>query len=153
MSALEFRVTGIPGAQGSKNVNRYGATYESSKKVKPWRSDVKAAAEQAIADAGDWAILTGPTWVIITFNIRRPRAHYGTGRNADVVKATAPRYVTSRSAGDLDKLERSTLDALVAAGVMADDSLVALLAASKLYVDGAPGALIQVRSLDEEAVA
>ena len=45
---LAFTVRGIPGAQGSKRHVGHGVMIESSKKVKPWRSDVKAAAEDAI---------------------------------------------------------------------------------------------------------
>jgi hypothetical protein len=44
MREILIRVIGIPGAQGSKKLTRYGAMIESSKKVAPWRQDVKSAA-------------------------------------------------------------------------------------------------------------
>jgi len=43
MNEISIRVVGIPAAQGSKTLTRYGAMIESSKKVKPWRTDVKEA--------------------------------------------------------------------------------------------------------------
>ena len=43
MNEITIRVVGIPAAQGSKTLTRYGAMIESSKKVKPWRTDVKEA--------------------------------------------------------------------------------------------------------------
>lgn len=145
-SALLFTVHGLPGAQGSKRHVGHGVMVESSKKVKPWRSDVKAAAESAIQWQGSWAPIAGPTAVAIEFRFARPKAHYRTGRNAHLLRDDAPTFVVSRGAGDLDKLTRSTLDALTAAGVFVDDSLVAYLTASKTYCTSTeiPGALIVV---------
>ena len=44
MNEITIRVVGIPAPQGSKTLTRYGAMIEASKKVKPWRTDVKEAA-------------------------------------------------------------------------------------------------------------
>ncbi len=44
MNEITIRVVGIPAPQGSKTLTRWGAMIEASKKVKPWRSDVKEAA-------------------------------------------------------------------------------------------------------------
>jgi hypothetical protein len=48
VTTLTFSIIGTPAPQGSKTKNRYGAVYESSAKVKPWRQDVRAAARAAI---------------------------------------------------------------------------------------------------------
>lgn len=135
---LAFTVRGIPGAQGSKRHVGHGVMIESSKKVKPWRSDVQAAAEDAIRqwetdNSATWEPLTAPVKVYAHFTFARPRSHYRTGRNAHLLRVDAPEWVTSRACGDLDKLCRSTFDALTAAGVLADDSLIATLAATKAY--------------------
>lgn len=162
MTAISFNVNGIPGAQGSKRHVGHGVMIESSKKVKPWRTDVKTAAEAATAEwerwihgGGPWSPIDGPARVEINFRFTRPRSHYGTGRNASVLKPTAPAYCVSRSHGDVDKLERSTFDALVAAGVLADDSLVVIAHALKRYCDPGetPGAHITVSALFEAAAA
>ena len=151
MTTLSFSVNGIPGAQGSKRHVGHGVMIESSKKVKPWRSDVKAAAEtalQLVPDFGEWPA-SGPVAVDLHFTFARPKGHYRTGRNAHLLRDDAPAFVVSRAAGDLDKITRSTFDALTAAGVIVDDSLVASLTASKTYAErGEPlGAFIVVTSI------
>lgn len=158
MTSLTFTVNGTPGAQGSKRHVGRGIMVESSKKVKPWRSDVKAAAEQAIraledAFHGDvWTPLDGPLHVQLTFRFRRPQGHYGTGRNAGTLKQSAPEWPTSRALGDGDKLQRSTFDALTAAGVIVDDSLLVDIRCRKVWCENGetPGATIVVGTLHRE---
>lgn len=149
---LVFNVRGTPGAQGSKRHVGHGVMVESSKKVKPWRTDVKTAAEHAtgnVAHFDTWTPLAGPVHISVLFRFPRPKGHYRTGRNAHLMRDDAPTFVTSRSCGDADKLARSTLDALVAAGVMVDDSLVCRLLVTKVYCSAheIPGATIMVRPL------
>lgn len=144
---LAFYVHGTPAAQGSKRHLGNGILVESSQRVKPWRADVVNAARQTVDP--DWRPLTGPVWISYSFTFARPKSHYRTGRNSDRLKDTAPTFVTSRGCGDLDKLLRSTSDALVTAGLLADDSLIVSLTASKTYaVDREPpGAHIQIQEL------
>ena len=47
MNEISFRVNGMPGAQGSKKLSRWGAMIEASPRVHPWRQDVKFAAQNA----------------------------------------------------------------------------------------------------------
>lgn len=116
---------------------------ESSKRVKPWLQDVTTAAVEAV-EKSRWETAHGPVKVTITFRIPRPKSHYGTGANAGKVKPSAPNYPATRP--DLDKLTRSTLDALGTAGVFRDDSQAVEIAARKLFVrDGqGPGAFVEV---------
>lgn len=148
MSAIEFDVLGVPGAQGSKKfVGRAGSgrpiMRESSKKVAPWREAVKSAAAEALGEAPP---IEGPASVYVRFRFARPAGHFGTGKNAGVLKDSAPARPTSRALGDIDKLVRSTLDALTDSQVIGDDSQVAVLIATKWYADdaGKPGASISV---------
>jgi crossover junction endodeoxyribonuclease RusA len=145
--ALQLTVYGTPGPQGSKTKNAAGALYESSAAVKPWREAVKTAALDALHHDKEWAPLRCPVWVDVRFSLRRPKGHFGTGRNAGLLKPSAPPYPTGKP--DLDKLVRSTQDALKDAGVLVDDSAVASLSATKVYVlwgDAlrTPGAVIKV---------
>ena len=58
-----------------------------------------------------------PVKADIEFVFPRPKSHYGSGKNADVLKPSAPKHCVSRGNGDIDKLSRSTLDGLsVSAG-------------------------------------
>ena len=125
-------VRGVPAPQGSKRHIGHGIMIENSKKVKPWRQDVRAAA----IDHYKGGIIGRAVEVEIIFLFARPKSHYGTGKNANKLKQKAPEFVTSSATGDIDKLCRSTLDGLSAkAGgtVIKDDSLVVSLKAVKKY--------------------
>ena len=148
MNEITIRVVGIPAPQGSKTLTRYGAMIEASKKVKPWRNDVKEAALKCYNSGA----LNFPVKTDIEFVFPRPKSHFGTGKNAEVLKPSAPQYCTSRGNGDIDKLSRSTLDGLsVSAGgsVLEDDSLVVELNTKKRYVNKneLPGAYIAISSI------
>lgn len=143
MTSLAFYVHGLPAAQGSKRHVGNGVMVESSKRVKPWRQDVTAAATQAMTAVGH-KTFTGPVSVHVTFFLPRPKSHYRTGARSGELKPTAPSFHASRP--DSDKLCRSTLDALGIAGAYLDDSQVASLLAVKAY-SATPGAQIEIRKL------
>jgi len=160
MTTIEIIVLGTPAPQGSKRgfaVKAKGAytgkvaQVESSAKVKPWRMAVKYAALNEIAML-DWIYqpMTGAIVLEVTFRLPRPKGHYGTGRNAGLLKPTAPFHPNGRP--DLDKLLRSTLDALGEAGVWGDDAQVVTVRGAKKYAtDYEPvGATIRVKSVRNE---
>ncbi|MFJ8153884.1 RusA family crossover junction endodeoxyribonuclease [Streptomyces sp. NPDC094468] len=146
--AFYFEVHGTPGPQGSKTRNAVGALYESSAKVKPWREAVKSAALDRLSYDICWSPLREAVRLEVVFTLARPKSHFGTGRNAGLVKASAPQFPTGKP--DTDKLLRSTQDALKDAGVLLDDSVVTDTVAAKRYVltgDDTlshPGAVIRV---------
>ena len=154
MSGYSVRVSGIPAPQGSKRAYIIPAKgprkaranlVESSSAVKPWRAAV----------VRDWTAAghppaPGAVSVSIVFRLPRPKAHYGTGRNAGKLRA-AVRWLWHVKKPDLDKLVRSTLDGLTTAGAYLDDSAVVILSVCKDYVrDGEePGADVFVSHLQE----
>lgn len=147
---LVITVYGTPAPQGSKKHVGNGVMVESSKKVKPWREAVKWAAIDATGAGevfGDVApMLIGPVYISLTFRFARPKFHFRTGKNAHLLRDNAPVFPSGRP--DLDKLVRSTLDALGEAGVFKDDAQVVLLGAMKTYADKHPvGARISVSDL------
>lgn len=135
MSQVSFTVIGEPAPQGSKT--RWGS--EDNPRTAPWRATVSAAAHEAMNGSGPFL---GPCALEIVFYFPRPKAHYGSGRNAGVLKPGAPDYVTR--APDIDKLVRAVGDALKGLAVR-DDAQFALVRAKKVY--GTPRALIVVREL------
>lgn len=144
-----FFVPGIPAPQGSKRHVGGGRMVESSKRLPGWRSDVAWRATQAMS--GQQAIPRGvAVRVDLRFNFTRPRGHYGTGRNADRLKPTAPQHHTVKP--DVDKLERAILDALTGV-VWHDDSQVVCVTKWKVYDDRQPGASIAITPIDQEAAA
>lgn len=157
--ALTVIVYGTPAPQGSKRHVGHGVMVESSRRVKPWREDVKAAAETAIVEweqhrplpsgvGRRWEPITGPVEVTVTFRFARPAGHYGTGRNADTVRPSAPAHPTGGK-GDIEKLVRAVHDALTAAGVWRDDAQVVRLNAAKVWCHKGerPGATIVAREV------
>lgn len=152
MTTLTINAVGTPAPAGSKRafvVNGRARMVESSNKVRPWWQAVAGATQEALPD--DWTPLAGPVRVQIEFFLARPRYHYGTGKNANRLKPTAPSYADKKP--DTDKLERTVLDALKAAGVYLDDCQVADLHGVKRYANAATGARITVSPLSTPAPA
>lgn len=119
---IEFFALGLPVAQGSKNP--WGG--ESAKGLKPWRQDIRKAALEAME--GEPPTLS-PVQVRMTFVFPRPKSHYGTGKNAGVLKTRAPLHRTS--APDLDKLIRAVGDAMTGV-VVRDDAQICSIEAHKV---------------------
>lgn len=132
LQPLVFFVEGRPQTAGSKTAvpitNGEGervatrVVESGDRKAKAaWREDVREAARRAIAEAGgDWPTSNALS-VEFVFHRRRPKGHYGSGRNADVVKDSAPRHPTTRP--DVLKLARAAEDALT--GILwHDDSVI-----------------------------
>lgn len=139
--ALDVFVPGTPAPQGSKRFlgvkgGRAVMVESAAEKVRSWRADVRTAAAGAVP-----APLAGPVHVEVEFRLSRPASVSVKRRPFPTVKP------------DLDKLVRSTLDALTSAGVYGDDAQVVSLAVSKVYADGGPcGARIRVSQLSPAAV-
>lgn len=135
---VEFTVRGVPAPQGSKD--QFGR--ESSEKVPPWREAVRGEAQRAM-ETGGVPTVVGPVGVVIWFTLPRPASHHVGGKHDNPLKGSAPTAHGKRP--DIDKLVRSTLDALTVAGVWVDDSQVAELVVVKNYgPPGQVGARIQV---------
>ena len=90
---------------------------EQSAKVKPWRQDVAAAALDAMRGL---PMLTGPLGMTVVFTLPKP------------LSAPKRRRTWPCRRPDLDKLLRSTLDALTGE-VFADDAQIVSLRAAKAY--------------------
>lgn len=142
---IRIVVYGSPAPQGSKKFvgtfqGRDGRTHakliESSKAVKPWREDVKAAALLVRNGAPP---LDGPLSVRMIFTVSKP--------------ASAPkrRRLYPMRKPDVSKLARSTEDALVDAGMIVDDArIVEYSRLAKVYpgedIDAleSPGCVIEI---------
>jgi len=167
----EIIVPGHPAPQGSKRprpiykgrgeAKRFTgkvALEEQSEKVAPWRADVRKAFE----DQWTGLRLDGPVQVVAVFAFYRPANHFypvNSRRPEPVLRLDAPVFPIQKQRNDIDKLMRSTLDAITSAGrVWVDDSLVVCGIEWKVYVDhpyaaglgGRSGAIIAVTSLSTE---
>jgi Holliday junction resolvase RusA-like endonuclease len=112
---MNLTIYGTPAPQGSKRFvgigkkSGRGILIESSKKVKPWREDVRGVALELRAGA---APLDGPLVARMVFTLHKPKA------------APKSRRSWPDRTPDLSKLVRSTEDALVSAGLIADDARI-----------------------------
>lgn len=125
---VRFTVLGTPVPQGSKTRTKWGMI-EANKQTRPWRDTVAWTAKGAM---GPEPPLLGPVQLSVVFYMPRPKAHYGTGKNASELKANAPRFCEKKP--DVDKLLRALCDAMTTAGVWRDDSQVVSVTATKRYI-------------------
>lgn len=143
MRPTVVRVYGSPAPQGSKRfvgvIGGRGHMVESSKRVKPWRDDVKAAAEKVRKGA---APLDGPLRVRMVFTLPKP------------VSAPKIRRSWPMRKPDLSKLVRSTEDALVDSGMIRDDArIVEYARVAKVFPNEdkealeSPGAVITIEGV------
>jgi crossover junction endodeoxyribonuclease RusA len=107
-----------------------------NKKLKPWRAlALVAAVDAKVAreEAGDRGLLPAAVFVRARFYYSRPASHYGTGRNAGVLKPNAPVYKESKP--DTDNLQKAVGDVLTQAGIIRDDVKVVHWDAAKMWSD------------------
>lgn len=90
--------------------------------------------------------LCGPVRVDWTMTFPRPQSHYGTGRNAGVLKASAPRHHPNRP--DRDNLDKVVLDCLSELGYWRNDTQVCSGFLLKLWGERG-GAVVEVTELAE----
>lgn len=112
---VEFRVDGVPVAQGSKTVAQGGGKVwlrdANGKKLKPWRA--------AVAEAADLGVTFDcPVKVVMRFGMPRPKK---------------PKFERPAVKPDADKLARAVMDSMTDAGLLADDSRVVDLHVTEFY--------------------
>lgn len=143
MKKAQFFIPGIPATAGSKRgfpIRRKDgslgvAMTHDNKRAKPWMAQVAAVAAEHFETP-----LDGPCSLQVTFVFVRPKSHYGSGKNADKLKGTAPTHKTSKP--DCTKLIRCLEDGLTGIAYR-DDSQVIELAVEKRYGEQ-NGAIVQV---------
>ena len=99
-----------------------GGTYDPSKKDK---DDFIKTIENFPEEK-----MTKPIRCILNFYCKRPKTHYKTGKNAHILKETAPKYNINNK--DLDNMVKFVLDALNDK-LYTDDSLIFEITCSKMY--------------------
>ncbi len=126
----QFTVYGQAQPGGSKRAVQTGAgvrVIDANRKAAPWKDQIRY---QVGAAYDGHPLLDGPLALELTFYQLRPKHHYGTGRNAGIVKAGAPRFPIV--APDVLKLARGVEDALTGL-VWRDDAQIVWEFLTKLY--------------------
>jgi crossover junction endodeoxyribonuclease RusA len=156
---MRLEVVGIPVPQGSLTAYVVGGKKPGSKphanvvdarqkKLKPWRQIIVDAATEYMRAHPLDCPMDGPLVLSVQFRFNRPASHYGTGRNADRLRPSAPEWpdAVRKGEGDLSKLVRAVEDALSDCKAIMDDSRFVRSYAEKVYVprNRPPGATIDV---------
>lgn len=147
MRTVQFTVLGTPKPQGSKRHVGNGVMVEQGgAALRTWREDVKHAAAEARDKYGQ--ALQGGVVATIRYRVARPRSHYRTGKYAHLLRDRAPWWPVTKP--DLDKLIRSTFDAITTAALWRDDAQVIAVHADLAYAtpERPPGADIELRAYD-----
>ncbi len=129
---IQFTVFGKAAAAGSKRGFYRGGKVivtDANKNSRPWKAQVADAAAQAMAEAGI-EMFRDPLYARFQFYVPRPRSHYGSGKNSDVVLPSARPFPSGPP--DLLKLARGCEDACSGI-VYADDSLIVIEQLEKFY--------------------
>lgn len=132
---IDFKVDGMPQTKGSARAfmpkgARFPVVTNDNPKCKNWQGSVAQAAAQAMTGKQP---LPCPVSLSLTFFLPRPKGHFGTGKNADKLKPSAPMYHATKP--DLDKLVRAVKDGLKGIVYRDDAQVAALSHTSKVYDD------------------
>lgn len=100
---------------------------DNAKELEPWRDSIKLVAQAKMAGP----LLDGLVVAGFVFDLKRPKNHYGTGRNERVLKHSAP--AAPGVIPDAGKLARAVEDAIKDI-VYTDDSRIVSHYVAKRYV-------------------
>jgi Holliday junction resolvase RusA-like endonuclease len=147
MKTLKFRAVGRPVGQPrtrstirrGKGGKVFSGVYDPGT-ADDWKTIIRNAATAA----WDRVPFTGPTSIIATVIFARPKSHLK--RNGDV-KENAPIWHIGKP--DRDNIDKALLDALVDAGILADDKQVCSGGIFKVYVAPGefPGIEVEIHSI------
>jgi Holliday junction resolvase RusA-like endonuclease len=125
--SISFIVRGIPQPGGSKrgfpfkrkNGSMGVAISDANPRAAAWKRTVTATARESYHGK----MLTGGVEIRMEFFLPRPQGHYGSGANANRLKASAPPYPVGRP--DVLKLSRVVEDGITqAANIYIDDAQI-----------------------------
>lgn len=136
---IDLFVPGTPQVQGNHRVSRTGYTYDTNKKLKPWRDAVAMMVRNHMRKNGINPITEGPVGMALTFVMPRTKA----------MKNKPAPPMTQRP--DTIKLARAIEDAL--AGIAyGDDSQIIhhYLVKRRAEPDEKPGVKITIKNHAEE---
>lgn len=150
-NTITFTIFGKPAQMGSKkafyikSLKRSTIVDDNNKSKKAWAASVSQAASQVM---GGKRLITGPVSLTVAFYFSRPKSHYGSGKNAGIVKPSACMHHIQSP--DLDKLVRCLGDALTGI-IYRDDRQVFALMASRHWTVSQERAVVSVTEIVETA--
>ena len=129
-------IQGEPIALKRPRFTMHGHAYDSQKFE-------KKAVQMLIKQQIDSFYAIEPLVITIEFYLKRPKSHYGTGKNSDSIKRSAPEYHVCKP--DIDNLAKFYLDCMTGI-VFHDDSQIVELNLKKQYAEN-PHVWINITSI------
>lgn len=131
MDTVRLTVHGTPQSAGSKRAfmrpgARFPIVVDDNPKSRAWKDQIARACHEQYGGP----FLEGALEAELHFFSPRPKGHYGTGKNAGIVKDSAPAHPIVKP--DIDKLSRAVLDGLTEQ-LFRDDALIVRKCAEKHY--------------------
>lgn len=143
MNDLEFFIPGLPKPQGRPRAFSRGKFIKVYSPQTEWRCNCTKMSADLLALYGQF---NEAICVSIEYYFQRPSSHYGTGKNRDQLKKSAPKYHIKKP--DNDNLNKAVLDAFGDAGLIKNDSQVVNLISRKVYTTGQQGALVKIQKME-----
>jgi Holliday junction resolvase RusA-like endonuclease len=138
---IQFEVLGIPKAQPRTKIARQGAFVRAYDPA----AEEKLSLSAEIKRYAPVKPIDEPIVIKIEFYMPRPNNHYGSGRNAGVLKANAPLWCSSKP--DLDNMIKYITDTMNAV-FYRDDALIFWITANKRYAD-MPKTRVMIQTISE----
>jgi len=139
---VRFFIPGTPKPQARARFARRGKFVSTYSVKNEWKEVCKDYIKELDAPSFCTAIE-----VNLYFQFHRPKSHYGTGKNSDKLKSSAPEWHTKKP--DKDNLEKAVTDALVDAGLLSDDCIIVRGMTSKSYITKAEdsGCWVEIKQI------
>lgn len=131
-----------PVAQARPRFTRWGKVHAYDKQNLKKKAFIKDLFYQAVQKYKSLPQFEGPVELKLRFNIARPPAHFGTGRNNSRVLPSAPEYPTK---SDVDNYTKFVMDCLNTR-LFKDDRQVVSLTAEKRFSQ-VPSTEIEAREI------
>jgi len=124
---VEIRIPGKPIAKARPRFARRGKFVTTYSAQETEESKFYMLAREQVKQK-----MTGPLKVSIFLRFKRPKSHYGTGKNADTIKPSAPSSYDHTSKPDVDNCAKFILDCLNELA-WHDDTQIVSLQVTKMY--------------------
>ncbi len=145
---ITFVIEGEPISKARHRSTRQGRMYSAQTKIE---AATKWQMQQQLPD--EFKILDGPLSCRVAAHFQRPKSHWGTGRNAGVLKKSAPEFCLNSK--DVDNVGKIFLDCMSGL-IYKDDRQITELRCTKTWVNGEDRfgrisgfTVIEVETIDE----